>query len=375
MAVPEIRWSALAISLALGLCGCDAEDAPPPAEPAAVPEAAASPAPPTASSPGVRGLDAALARGIEAPALDDATYRVDPFVAAIVFEEIRATEGAGVFTPVPASPPASAGYAVGPIEPDGVWGSLGLREGDVIEKLNGVPLTSADRLGPALDGAENRVTLTIFREDLSFTASYRFEGGLGWRAVLSNYSGETEPPDAAATAPEPQPEPQPEPEPETVPDASPAPAAPAPRRSKASSGRRSGGASAGRSPARPRPSGGAVRPAASKDIACSGSRCTITKRKFDDLRASPSRLQSGVDIVPAIRNDVHSGYKLKRVSSSSPIHAFGFRSGDKITHVNGRDLTDDAQAMALYWSLGSTRVFKVRFERGGRKQVKTISVV
>lgn len=101
----------------------------------------------------------------------------------------------------------------------------------------------------------------------------------------------------------------------------------------------------------------------------------MTKRKFDDLRASPSRLQSGVDIVPAIRNDVHSGYKLKRVSVSSPIHAFGFRAGDKITHVNGRDLTDDGQAMALYWSLGSTRVFKVRFERGGRKMVKTITVV
>lgn len=65
----------------------------------------------------------------------------------------------------------------------------------------------------------------------------------------------------------------------------------------------------------------------------------------------------------------------RRRHQGSPVHQLGFRSGDKITHINGRDLTDDAQAMALYWSLGSSKVFKIRYERGGRAQVKTVRVV
>ena len=91
--------------------------------------------------------------------------------------------------------------------------------------------------------------------------------------------------------------------------------------------------------------------------------------------ASPQRLSREATVVPAIRNDVHSGYKLSTVKPGSSVAALGFRSGDKITHVNGRDLTDDIQAMSLYMSLSSTRVFKIRYERGTQKLVKTVTVV
>ena len=255
--------------------------------------------------------------------------------------------------------PRPAGYQVGALEPDDVLGALGLQEADIVEKLNGVPVANAEQLELALDAAENRLTVTIFREDLSFTNSYRFEGGLAWRNVIA---GEPEPTPEAEPELEPEPEVEPEPEPDPA--------------SKRSSSKRSASRSSRPTPSKPSSSSRPTQPRASSDIRCAGATsCTITKRKFDDLRASPSALQSGVDIVPAIRNDVFSGYKLKRVSSRSPIHALGFRAGDKITHVNGRDLTNDAQAMALYWSLGSSKVFKVRYERGGRKLVKTVRVV
>jgi type II secretory pathway component PulC len=90
--------------------------------------------------------------------------------------------------------------------------------------------------------------------------------------------------------------------------------------------------------------------------------------------AAPASLQREVTVVPAIRNDVHSGYKLKSVRPGSTAAQLGFRSEDKITHINGYDLTDDMQAMQLYTGLSGTRLFKVRYERGGRALVKTIRV-
>jgi len=305
------------------------------------------------------GFDAALARGIVSPSADDATYRVDPFVATLVYERLRIN--IAPFSWVESDGPAPAGYQVGPLDKDDVVAKLGLEPGDIVEALNGLPLQTSDQRELALDAAENRLTVTVFREDLSFTNSYRFDGGLAWRDVIGGT-------DAAAPSGEPAPA-----DPDADPGEVETPLQPA-TAARPSAAKKRG--RAGRPPSTPkRPS---TRPPvpSSSDIRCaSGSACTVTQRKFDDLRSSPSRLRKGVDIVPAIRNDVFSGYKLKRVTSGSAVHQLGFRSGDKITHINGRDLTDDAQAMALYWSLGSSKVFKIRYERGGRKQVKTVRVV
>lgn len=350
--------SRIVLLAALCLAGCESKSDAPAEASESVPRADPEPAtPPTALvSPGLR---AALQRGIAPPVLDDGTYRVDPFVAVFLYERLSAD--LAPLRRVETDGPRPAGFLVDALDADDVLGALGLQDGDIVEKLNGVAVQNAEQLELALDAAENRLTVTIFREDLSFTNSYRFEGGLAWRNVI-------------AAAPEPVPEagPEVEPEPEAEPEVEPEPEV----TSKPSRSKRSGSRSSRSTPTTPSGSKRPTQPRASSDIRCTGaSSCTITKRKFDDLRASPSALQSGVDIVPAIRNDVFSGYKLKRVSSRSPIHALGFRAGDKITHVNGRDLTNDAQAMALYWSLGSSKVFKVRYERGGRKLVKTIRVV
>lgn len=341
---------------ALCFAGCESEPSAPVEASKPAPQADAEPDTPT-PTPASSELRAALQRGIAPPTFDDGTYRVDPFVAVFLYERLHAD--LGPLRRVDADGPRPAGFEVGALESDDVLGALGLEEGDIVEKLNGVAVANAEQLELALDAAENRLTVTVFRDDLSFTNSYRFDGGLAWRNVIA---GEPEP----AAEPEVEAEPEPRVEPEPAPE-------PAPKRSRS---KRSGARGSRPTPTKPSNSTRPTQPRTSSDIRCAGgSSCTITKRKFDDLRASPSALQSGVDIVPAIRNDVFSGYKLARVSSRSPIHALGFRAGDKVTHVNGRDLTNDSQAMALYWSLGSSKVFKVRYERGGRKLVKTIRVV
>ena len=359
------------------------------------PSSAHTPTPTTAPAPPPaawsRGLESALAAGIVPPQTDDATYRVDPFVAALIFEELEALGGGSTlqkFSSDGKDGTPAAGYRLEGIVEDSLFHRLGLRDGDVIEALNGVVLTGPDRIGFALDGAENVVTLSVFRDGVSFTIAYRFTGGLAWRNLLAEYTGSADPGegvDAAAVEPTEVAEVEPAGDPESP--------AGDPEMPAGDPGAEPAGGGGGREPARP--SSGGARPLPKPDtkpskpskpstpstpgksrVSCdSSSRCTIEKDLFDDMVASPERLSREAKVVPAIRDDVHSGYKLSYVKPGSSVSQLGFRSGDKITHVNGRDLTDELQAMSLYMSLSGTRVFKIRYERGTQKLVKTITVV
>jgi membrane-associated protease RseP (regulator of RpoE activity) len=389
MRTPTVVLAAIA---ALFACerGGDAEPTDPKVEAAVPADAPAKPQPSEAAAAAppspATDLDAALARSIVPPSGDDATYRVDPFVAALLFEHLRAHAGAPTFTALatPKQGGPGAGWVVGDVPEGSVFARLGLHKGDVIEALNGVVLANPDRIGFALDGAQNRVDLTIWRDDYSFVASYRLIGALAWTDVLAGFDGAappddtavdggaagddgaTEPaagedgPDVVAGGPKPKPGGDLPPlEPKYTPGFE--PGAP---------GKVPGGSKGTPPPSKPSAGGG------TSGVACeSTSKCTITRTMFDSMTSSPSKIESQATIVPAIANDVFSGYKLKWVKPGSAVHQLGFRAGDKITHVNGRDLTDDFQATQLYFSLSSTKVFKVRFERGGSSMVKTVVVV
>jgi type II secretory pathway component PulC len=396
-----LRWAIVF----LGVTGCrtdsNGNDEKPASEAAetAPPTPSPTDAPEQPPAPWARGLPAALAAGIVPPQTDDATYRVDPFVAALIFEELQALGGGSTlqkFTSDGKDGKPASGYRLEGIVEDSLFHRLGLRNGDVIESLNGVLLTSPDRVGFALDGAENAVTLGVYRDAMSFTIAYRFSGGLAWRNLLAEFTGSADPgagvdapivADAsevaeggAAPTPEPDDSPaggaggEPAVDPDPDPDPSPSPS-PSGGSSKPSP---SGGSSKLPKPSTPSRPSTPSKPSTptNKNVSCeSSSRCTIEKDLFDDMVASPQRLSRDAKVVPAIRDDVHSGYKLSYVKPGSSVAQLGFRSGDKITHVNGRDLTDDIQAMSLYMSLSSTRVFKIRYERGTQKLVKTVTVV
>jgi membrane-associated protease RseP (regulator of RpoE activity) len=367
---------------ALGLLACRPSDATDTerAEASASSVAAAAPSssdePSGVASPDLEqaawrsAVERAVERGIVDSGADDATLRVDPFVAVLLFEVLQDTRGAPVFTAIePREDPAgpAGGYRVGRLEDGSVYHRLGLREGDIVESINGVVLSSADRFDFALDGAENRVRLTVYRDGYLLTLSYHLTGGLGWAHLLAGLGGsvvpEVAPPDvvwqgedagrdsnvARGSAAEPS----------AVPASPPT-------------------AGAGRTAApKPsaRPTAPATAPARSSHASCeSASKCTVAKSHFDELIAAPDRLRTQADVVPAIRNDVHSGYRLKTVRPGSTVAALGFRSGDKVTHVNGYDLSNDAQALQLYFALAGSRIFKVRYERGTQHLMKTIVV-
>ena len=322
------------------------------------------------------------------------TWRVDAYVAALVVEQLR--KSPLPFTPwrgdgsVPGQP--AAGYRVGALEPDGPWAALGLHEGDIVQTVNGVSTETPDWSTQALARADNQITVTVFREDVSITFAYRLVGGLAWQALVQPRAdavgGDG---DALAVAP-------PVDDPEGLLGTGIGGGSfggVASARGGAGGGGGGGGGSAFDAPySPPRPSagggasgggsggsggsgGGTARPSEPKGTVArctSADVCSIDKAYFASLVSSPTKLQAQADVVPAISNDVFSGYKLKTVRSGTAVHQLGFRSGDKITHVNGRDLTDDAEALGVYMSLSGTRVFKVRYVRGGSTRTKTITV-
>lgn len=398
------RWSAVALAaVCLWGTGCDAlrgKSEEPPVTVAGGPATQAEPAPaPEASALPPTLLVGVIPQGIER--LPDAgnTWRVDAYVAALIVEQLR--KSPLPFTPWRSDAPApgqpSAGYRVGALAPDSTWATLGLREGDIVQTVNGVSTGDADWSTRALQGAENQITVTVYRDDVSITLAYRLVGGLAWQGIVR--------PGAAAGLDAGDPLAVAEPPAEPVDDlrgvglddggaaqagggggsagggggggrgggggggAYDGPYSPSGGSAGGGGGGSGGGGSGGGS--------GSSKPSSPKGSVAScksASVCSIDEAYFDSMVSSPSKLQAQADVVPAISNDVFSGYKLKTVRSGTALHQLGFRSGDKVTHVNGRDLTDDAQALAMYMSLSSTRTFKVRYVRGGSTLNKTITV-
>lgn len=368
-----------ALAVASG-CGGGAPEAPADAK-TADPPAKATPEPSTPAAPDSdepdypAALKAALEDGIEAPPTGGTTRRVDPFVVAWVTAAVKANGDRWLtrYEQTNAEGVASKGWQVrvpegSPLE------ALGLQDGDVIEQVNDVPASDVAQVQGALSHAENRIALTVTRDAFEVTLSYVIEPGLAWARTRARLAGTELPPgrelpDIVADADDVGDEPLPSrvgglsppsnpstSRPKPVPSPSGTKPKPVPKPS-AGGGSSSGSSSSG-----------------SDKVTCSGSTCTVERAYFKSMVASPSKLQSQANIVPAIQNDVHSGYKLKTVKSGSAVHKMGFRSGDKVTHVNGYDLTSDLEALALYSELGSTSKFNVRYERGGAVRSKTIVV-
>ncbi len=370
--------SAMALSvglLAVGGLACDRSTTDEPAATSPVPTAATpapTPAPEVVRAPSL--LDGVLDAAIAPPPSGGSTYRVDAYLAALVVEQLR--RDAMPFTAWrgdgddPAR--ASAGYRVGPLSPTDLWTRIGLAEGDIIQAVNGISTDTAGWTEDALPLSENRVTVTVFRDDLSFVLSYRLMGGMTWSAMMAAPTEPSTDPAVVAVA---------------DPPAGDEPSEPVGTEDKQPGAGGPSGAG-GSSPTKPSPSTGSGRPSPSKGAGTtprpskgspvarcrSSSDCSIDKAYFNSIVKSPSKLESQARIVPAIRNDVHSGYKLKSVRSGSAVAQLGFRTGDKITHINGRDLTNEFEAMQLYLGLSGTRKFRVRYERGGSVRNKTIAV-
>ncbi|TPV92369.1 MAG: PDZ domain-containing protein [Myxococcales bacterium FL481] len=333
-------------------------------------------------------VTAALRRGIAMPTAGDRTYRVDPFVAALVYDELR-ENGRHFALRVPASPRHRGGFRLRRVNGHPLLSRFGLRDADVLVALDEHDLSTVTDLGTLVGPRARQVTLRVVREDHTIVLVYRLATALAWRDIVGP---------AAASSPEaldPSGAPEASPsdpfagqtEGETVAAANPASpttspsnsAAAKPSRPRPSSKSTSSSKPPAKSSTRPKPTIEPSRPdtvpSPKTGVRCSTpGHCTISRATFAQLTSTLDRTRRTYGIVPAIRNDVHSGYKVKKVPANSPVAALGFRPGDKVTHINGVYVADDAQALTLLPMLQSTRTFRVRYERRNVARVKTILV-
>ena len=69
------------------------------------------------------------------------------------------------------------------------------------------------------------------------------------------------------------------------------------------------------------------------------------------------------------------GFKLRRVRRCSPLHQAGFRSGDVITSINGREITNMSQALGAWNRLKKKKKLEVQMKRKGAQRRMTYRVV
>ncbi len=310
----------------------------------------------------------------------DNTYTIDAFVAAWLLESVSDSSTSVVFQH------NEAGSGPIMVAPSLLHRRLGLTQGDWLQAINGVALARPQAVQELTSKLDRRIDIELVRDGVTIVMDYRVQPGLAWDrlrgAVADTVSGiplsdserhhpeeqslhgfargSAAPRSSGAALP-----------PSYTPS-------PVPTRPSAHPGSPSGSRSdTTRSPLQPRPSEKTPMPSSADGSSAMGgctspSDCTLERSYLERMLANPERMEREARIVPAIRNDVHSGYKLYDIRPGTALDRLGFKNGDKITHVNGQFIADDAQALSLYSSLGSVKTLDIRLERNGRPMRKSI---
>lgn len=310
------------------------------------------------TAPVVQGIDpavlaAAVRDGVRRPDANQGMYEVDAFLVALAVEDLASGRPSLLVQPSPAGGPI--GFVISGVREGSLYAALDLRDGDVIEAINGAPLDAPERGLEALAGSQRGARLQIVRAGVGMTRELRVVEGLAWGQVLAQRTGAA-PPASPGVIEAPVIEDMP------VADAG-----------SAQGVRRPGspGSSVGTASTTPRgtPSNASSSaPASSSSLQCgSDGACSVTRREFDAIVADPDKLSRQVQVSPS-----GSGYRLSGIRGGSQVSQLGFQNGDVITAVNGTRLDDQLGLLGLYAGLDSTRSYNVTFTRGGARRTKTL---
>ncbi len=342
---------------------------------------------------------ALLPAAIQAKEGDPSSFTVDSFVAALLVEALSEGRSGLALEPRLDGEGATQGYRVASLAEDSPFARLGLREGDVVGAINGIGMTSPERAREAVASARRHAVVAVERGETAVFLDIRLVDGLAWSARVRAEGGEAvaeEPPvavvDATALV-------------AAVDDAELAELA---ESAKAGGDPGAGGAQPGTGPGKtigggarpakggggtPSSGGGAGKKGGSKGGSSGGSSggkssgggsssascasadsCTIRRSELDAVLANPAQASKQVRYKPHISGGKHRGYRLTSVTPGSAVAGLGMRKGDVITKVNGYSLTDEGDLFALYMGLSGASTFRVNYERGGAKRVKTVRV-
>lgn len=292
----------------------------------------ASSSPPAVALVSDASLRAALDAGIVAA--EDGELEVDSFVMMLVVEELAVGSPlAPSFTRVE----GGDGYRVSGVAAGSIYARLGLRDGDVITAINGVPLTSPGRALMASGERSRRAAISLERDGVAFEQTLRIRSEVAWRnrrgpsrAGLGGLFRSER--DHARARPFPASDEEPEPS----------------------------------SPARDEraPEG------AAEAIRCEpdGLRCTIDRAWLRGAVTSETMLKQA-RVLPSTRDGEVVGFKLYAIRHGSIPYLLGIKNGDLITRINGRALTSADAVMELWQQLeelGAVEVIELALERRGQ---------
>lgn len=101
----------------------------------------------------------------------------------------------------------------------------------------------------------------------------------------------------------------------------------------------------------------------------------ITRELLETWLGDPATLAKAARIVPSMKDGVMHGFKLYGLRRGSPVKALGFRNGDMVTAIDGHALTDMDAALRVYTKVRKAKTLSVAFERKGAAMTMEIDVV
>ncbi len=96
---------------------------------------------------------------------------------------------------------------------------------------------------------------------------------------------------------------------------------------------------------------------------------------IDCLISTAARAVRPTRFTPEERNGRVVGVRLRGVREGDALDRLGFASGDVVTHVAGRSLSEPDHALSAYSRVRASRSFDVRVERAGQERVLRYDVV
>lgn len=94
-------------------------------------------------------------------------------------------------------------------------------------------------------------------------------------------------------------------------------------------------------------------------------RCTMDPTFVDTVLANPTLFATQARVVPAIRDEVMSGFKLYGIRPGSLPKLLGFKNGDTIVSMDGNPMGSLDQAMEAYVSLRGAKKVEIELLRKG----------
>jgi hypothetical protein len=100
----------------------------------------------------------------------------------------------------------------------------------------------------------------------------------------------------------------------------------------------------------------------------------VDRELVDKMINNPNRLMRGLRFRPYRKRGEVVGYKLRRLSSRSPLSLLGAKKGDVIKEINGVEITSVDKALLAYQKLNSTDDFVFSISRRGKPMELKISI-